>query len=67
MAGFKIEGGQIDANDVDWTTQDVRKVYDGKPLSAFPARATDKHGNELNVGNTASMAKRGLLTRPRLA
>lgn len=46
---LKIEGGQIDANDVDWTTQDVRKVYDGKPLSAFDARATDKHGNELNV------------------
>ena len=46
---LKIEGGQIDANDVDWTTQDVRKVYDGKPLSAFAARATDKHGNELNV------------------
>ena len=46
---LKIEGGEIDANDVDWTTQDVRKVYDGKPLSAFAARATDKHGNELNV------------------
>ena len=46
---LKIEGDQIDANDVDWTTQDVRKVYDGKPLSAFAARATDKHGNELNV------------------
>lgn len=46
---LKIEGGQIDANDVTWTTQDVQKVYDGNPLSAFPARATDKHGNELNV------------------
>ena len=46
---LKIEGGQIDANAVTWTTQDVRKVYDGKPLSAFAARATDKHGNELNV------------------
>ena len=46
---LKIEGGQIDANDVTWTTQDVQKVYDGKPLSAFGARATDKHGNELNV------------------
>lgn len=46
---LKIEGGQIDANDVTWTTQDVQKVYDGKPLSAFAARATDKHGNELNV------------------
>ena len=46
---LKIEGGQIDANDVAWTTQDVQKVYDGKPLSAFAARATDKHGNELNV------------------
>ena len=46
---LKIEGGQIDANAVTWTTQDVQKVYDGKPLSAFVARATDKHGNELNV------------------
>ena len=46
---LKIEGGQIDTNDVDWTTQDVQKVYDGNPLSAFAARATDKHGNELNV------------------
>lgn len=46
---LKIEGGQIDANAVTWTTQDVQKVYDGKPLSAFAARATDKHGNELNV------------------
>ena len=46
---LKIEGGQIDANDVTWTTQDVQKVYDGNPLSAFAAHATDKHGNELNV------------------
>ena len=46
---LKIEGGQIDANAVTWTTQDVQKVYDGKPLSAFAAHATDKHGNELNV------------------
>lgn len=46
---LKIEGGQIDANAITWTTQDVQKVYDGNPLSAFPARATDKHGNELNV------------------
>ena len=46
---LKIEGGQIDANAITWTKQDVQKVYDGKPLSAFAARATDKHGNELNV------------------
>ena len=46
---LKIEGGQIDANDVTWTTQDVQKVYDGNSLSAFPASATDTHGNELNV------------------
>ena len=46
---LKIEGGQIDANAVTWTKQDVQKVYDGKPLSAFAAHATDKHGNELNV------------------
>ena len=46
---LKIGGGQIDANAVTWTKQDVQKVYDGKPLSAFAARATDKHGNELNI------------------
>ena len=46
---LKIEGGQIDANAITWTTQDVQKVYDGNPLSAFAAHATDKHGNELNV------------------
>lgn len=46
---LKIEGGQIDANAIAWTTQDVQKVYDGNPLSAFAAHATDKHGNELNV------------------
>ena len=46
---LKIEGDQIDANAITWTTQDVQKVYDGNPLSAFAAHATDKHGNELNV------------------
>ncbi len=46
---LKIEGGQIDANAITWTTQDVQKVYDGNPFSAFAAHATDKHGNELNV------------------
>lgn len=46
---LKIEGGQIDANAITWTTQDVQKVYDGNPLSAFAAHATDKHGNVLNV------------------
>ena len=46
---LKIEGGQIDANAITWTTQDVQKVYDGNPLSAFAAHATDKHGNEFNV------------------
>lgn len=46
---LKIEGGQIDANAITWTTQDVQKVYDGNPLSTFAAHATDKHGNELNV------------------
>ena len=46
---LKIEGGQIDANAITWTTQDVQKVYDGNPLSAFAAHAADKHGNELNV------------------
>lgn len=46
---LKIKGGQIDTNAITWTTQDVQKVYDGNPLSAFAAHATDKHGNELNV------------------
>ena len=44
-----ITGGQIDADEVDWITQDVQKVYDGTPLSTHEAIATDKHGNALKV------------------
>ena len=44
-----ITGGQIDVAGVDWDTQDVQKVYDGKSLSAHEATATDKNGNALKV------------------
>ena len=44
-----ITGGQIDVDSVDWRTQDVQKVYDGDPLSAYEATATDKNGNALKV------------------
>ncbi len=44
-----IEGGQIDANGVKWYTSDVKKMYDGTPLSANRASASDKHGNALTV------------------
>ena len=44
-----ITGGQIDVDGVDWGTQDVQKVYDGAPLSAHEATATDKNGNALKV------------------
>ena len=44
-----ITGGQIDVDGVDWKTQDVQKVYDGKSLSAYEATATDKNGNALKV------------------
>ena len=44
-----ITGGQIDVDGVDWDTQDVQKVYDGKSLSAHEATATDKNGNALKV------------------
>lgn len=46
---LKIEGGQIDQNSVVWNTHDNQKVYDGTPLAAFTASATDKHGNQLKV------------------
>ena len=53
---FAIEDGQlhivpvaIDEDAVTWDARDVRKVYDGEPLSAYGARAWDKHGNELSV------------------
>ena len=53
---FAIEDGQlhivpvaIDEDAVTWDARDVQKVYDGDPLSAYGARAWDKHGNELSV------------------
>ena len=44
-----ITGGQIDVAGVDWVTHDEQKVYDGDPLSAYEATATDKNGNALKV------------------
>lgn len=46
---LKIEGGEIDQKGVSWNTHDNQKVYDGTPLAAYAATATDKHGNALNV------------------
>ncbi len=46
---LKIEGGTIDADGVVWDVRDVQKVYDGTPLSAYVATATDKFGNPLKV------------------
>ena len=46
---LKIDGGQIDQNSVVWNTHDNQKVYEGTPLAAYAATATDKYGNALNV------------------
>ena len=46
---LKITGGDIDAEKVVWDVHDVQKVYDGTPLSAYVASATDKFGNALKV------------------
>ena len=46
---LKIEGGEIDQNGVVWNTHDNQKVYEGTPLAAYAATATDKYGNALNV------------------
>ena len=53
---FEIEDGQlhivpgaIDKDAVTWDVHNVQKVYEGEPLSAYHARAWDKHGNELSV------------------
>ena len=46
---LKIEGGTIDAGKVVWDVHLVQKVYDGTPLSAYVATATDKFGNTLKV------------------
>ena len=44
-----IAAGEIDKGAATWDVHDVQKVYDGEPLSAYHARAWDKHGNELSV------------------
>ena len=44
-----IAAGEIDKGAATWDVRDVQKVYDGEPLSAYHARAWDKHGNELSV------------------
>ena len=44
-----IAAGEIDKGAVTWDVRDVQKVYDGEPLSAYHARAWDRHGNELSV------------------
>ena len=46
---LKIEGGRIDSDKVVWVVHLVQKVYDGTPLSAYVAKATDKFGNTLKV------------------
>ena len=46
---LEIKGGDIDAGKVVWDVHDVQKVYDGTPLSAYVASATDKFGNPLKV------------------
>ena len=44
-----IAAGEIDKGAVTWGVHDVQKVYDGESLSAYHARAWDRHGNELSV------------------
>ena len=46
---LEIKGGDLDAGKVVWDVHDVQKVYDGTPLSAYVAKATDKFGNALKV------------------
>ena len=46
---LKITGGELDTDKVVWDVHDVQKVYDGTPLSAYVASATDKFGNPLKV------------------
>ena len=46
---LEIAGGDLDAGKVVWDVHDVQKVYDGTPLSAYFAKATDKFGNALKV------------------
>ena len=49
MDQLEITGGDLDADKVVWDVHDVQKVYDGTPLSAYVAKATDKFGNALKV------------------
>ena len=44
-----IAAGEIDKGAVTWGVHDMQKVYDGESLSAYHARAWDRHGNELSV------------------
>ena len=46
---LEITGGDLDAGKVVWDVHDAQKVYDGTPLSAYVAKATDKFGNALKV------------------
>ena len=46
---LEIKGGDLDADKVVWDVHDVQKVYDGTPLSAYVAKATDRFGNALKV------------------
>ena len=46
---LEIKGGDLDADKVVWDVHDVQKVYDGTPLSAYVAKATDKFGHALKV------------------
>ena len=52
-----ITPGQIDQKTVEWNTHDNQKVYDGTPLSAYTASATDGHGNALYVEYSADEGK----------
>ena len=46
---LEITGGDLDADKVVWDVHDAQKVYDGTPLSAYVAKASDKFGNALKV------------------
>lgn len=63
---LEITGGEIDQNGVKWKTNNLKKVYDGTPLAAYTASATDKHGNALNVEYSDDEGGLGRVIRPRL-
>uniref|UniRef100_UPI002AC98C50 SHIRT domain-containing protein n=1 Tax=Paratractidigestivibacter sp. TaxID=2847316 RepID=UPI002AC98C50 len=46
---LEIMAGTIDVNSVNWGTRSEQKAYDGTPLQAYAATATDGHGNKLTV------------------